>query len=88
MYNKRTWLNKPDSSSTGEVVAYDGIYKNALGECTKLCFLSVGDCYSKARLHKNDEDTYQDFIDKMKLLRDDINEFIEYLEKNHMADEI
>ncbi len=38
MYSKRTWLNKPDSPSTGNVVAFDGevkseILKEVISEC-------------------------------------------------------
>lgn len=81
MYNKRTWLNKEDSPSTGNVVAYDGYYEHD-GKKYRNLFLSVSDCYNAARLHKTEDDTVDDFILKMKTLRDNIDEFIEYLEKN------
>lgn len=78
MYNKRTWLNKDNSPSTGSVVAFDGevTWK---GEKINNTFLSISDCAVSARLHKNDDDTNEDFIDKMKTLRNDIDEFIKYL---------
>lgn len=81
MYCKRTWLNKQNSPSTGNVVAYDGFYERDDKEYRNL-FLSVSDCYNSARLHKTEDDTVDDFIDKMKLLRDNINDFIDYLEQN------
>jgi hypothetical protein len=79
MYNKRIWLNKEDSPSTGNAVAFDGevIWK---GEKIRSTFLSVSDCNVSARLHKTDEDTIGDFIDKMKLLKSEIELFITYLE--------
>lgn len=79
MYNRRTWLNKPDSPSTGSVVAFEGdvLWK---GKKIQSAFLSVSDCNVSARLHKTDEDTLEDFIDKMKLLRSEIDLFINYLE--------
>lgn len=79
MYNKRTWLNKPNSPSTGNVVAFDGEVKSE-NEKYRSTFLSVSDCYNSARLHKADYDSKEDFIDKMKLLRDEIDSFIDYLE--------
>lgn len=81
MYKKQVWLNKESSPSTGNVVAYDGVstYK---GEIYRNTFLSVSDCYTSARLHKTDDDSIDDFIDKMRLLRDSIDDFITYLEKS------
>jgi len=80
MYNRRTWLNKEDSPSIGNVVAFEGevLWK---GEKIKSAFLSVSDCNVSARLHKTDEDTIEDFIDKMKLLKNEIELFINYLEQ-------
>lgn len=79
MYNRRTWLNKDDSPSTGSVVAFEVevLWK---GEKIESAFLSISDCNNSARLHKTDEDTLEDFTDKMKLLRDEIDLFINYLE--------
>lgn len=80
-YNKRTWLNKESSPSTGNVVAFDGL-TTWKGEKIRNTFLSVSDCYSTIRLHPTDDENIDDFIDKMKLLRDDIDSFISYLENN------
>lgn len=72
-YNKRTWLNKEESPSTGSVVAFDGevTWKD---EKYRSVFLSVSDCSVSARLHKSD------FINKMKLLKNEIGLFIDHLE--------
>ncbi len=78
-YNRRTWLNKKGSPSTGNVVAFDGEVMWH-GEKYRSMFLSISDCAVSVRLHKTDDDTVEDFIDKMKLLRDEIDCFIEYLE--------
>ncbi len=79
-YNKRTWLNRQDSPSTGNVVAYDGYYYCKYdNEVKRRMFLSVSDCNNSIRLHKTDDDTVEDFIKKMELLRDNISEFIEHL---------
>ena len=79
MYNRRTWLNKDNSPSTGNVVAFEG---EVLWKMEKIssAFLSISDCNVSARLHKTDEDTMQDFIDKMKILKNEIDLFIKHLE--------
>lgn len=79
MYNKRTWLNKPNSPSTGNVVAFDGELKSK-DEKYRSTFLSISDCFNSAKLHKADYDSMEDFIYKMKTLRNVIDSFIEYLE--------
>ncbi len=79
MYNKRTWLNKPDSPSTGNVVAFDGVTAWK-GVNIRDTFLSISDCNNSIRLHKIDDDSTEDFINKMKLLNDEIGLFIDYLE--------
>jgi len=82
-YNRRTWLNPESCDSTGSVVAYDGEVTD-LDTDRKFVqrFLEVSDCRNKVRLHQTSDDTPQDFIAKMKLLRDEIQLFIKHLESN------
>ncbi len=82
MYNKRVWLNKNNSASIGNVVAFDGevLWKK---EKIRSIFLSISDCNVSVRIHKDDNDTIDDFIDKIKLLKDEIELFINHLEKNN-----
>ena len=80
-YNKRVFLNKEDSPSTGNVVAFDGVV-DWKGEKIRSMFLSISDCAVSVRLHKTDDDTPADFVDKMVLLRDTIDSFIEHLNSN------
>jgi len=81
MYSKRTWLNPIKSDSSSSVVAFDGkvIYKDELVDDR---FLEIADCRNKIRLHQTSDDTKEDFIDKMKLLKNEIELFIEHLETN------
>jgi hypothetical protein len=81
IYSKRVWLNKNDSPSTGSVVAFHGPTVYHKKEEIVL-FLEVADCHNKARLHCAPTDTVIEFIDKMKLLRDSVNDFIIHLEQN------
>lgn len=80
-YNKRTWLNRDTSPSTGNVVCFDG-NTTWHGENIRNTFLQVSDCNWSVRLHKTEDDTIEDFIEKMKLLRNELDEFILHLEEN------
>ncbi len=81
MYNKRTWLNAESCDSTGSVVAYDGKVTDldTNNQYTQR-FLEIADCHHKIRLHKTSDDTDKDFLDKMRLLKSEIDQFINYLE--------
>ena len=81
MYNRRTWLNSQKSDNTGSVVAFDGkvTYDNQLVNST---FLEISDCRSKIRLHLTTDDSKSEFIDKLKLLKNEIELFINHLENN------
>ena len=83
MYNKRTWLNKEVSSSTGNVVAFDS-NEEYEGKPFRNIFLSVSDCHNSVRLHKKDDESISDFIDKMRLLNLEISNFIIHLENTQM----
>ena len=78
-YNKRTWLNKDNSPSLGSVVAFDGEvqYSDATERTT---FLALSDCSKTIKIIRNTENI-EDFIDKMKLLKNEIELFINHLEK-------
>lgn len=43
-------------------------------------FLEVTDCHGSIRLHKCKDYSIEDFVEKMKLLRNEIDKFIEHLE--------
>lgn len=79
-YNERTWLNDFDSSSTGSIVTYDGDYQKEGHEIGKHSYLEIADCQGKISLHNTVGDADSVFIDKMKLLRKEIDLFIKHLE--------
>jgi hypothetical protein len=81
MYNKRTWLNSDKSDSTSSVVVFDGKVTDldTKKEYTQR-FLEIADCRNKVRLHQTSDDTKLEFIDKMKLLKKELDSFIKYLE--------
>lgn len=79
LYCKRIWLNREDSPSTGNVVCFDGdtTYK---GNAARNIFVSISDCYNSARLHMTEDDSIEDFVGKVTLLRDELTCFIKHLE--------
>ena len=77
-YNKRQWLNSEDSSSTGNIVCFDGDTTHN-GNVARNIFVSISDCYNSARLHMTEDDSVEDFIKKITLLRDELTNFINHL---------
>jgi hypothetical protein len=79
VYNKRTWLNKNNSPSLGSIVAFDGevVYSDVTERTT---FLAISDCSKTIKIIKNTE-SIEDYIEKLKLLKTEIELFILHLEK-------
>jgi len=78
-YNRRTWLNPENKDATSFVVAFDGIVTNFKGKDYPSTFLKISDCTNTISLHKTCDDTDKDFIDKMDLLKWEIELFSKYL---------
>ena len=80
-YSNRVWLNPHGHSSTGSVVAFHGeaSWINSDGKPSVITVLEIADCHGKMRLHKTDNDTTEQFIEKMEALRNVIDEFIAHL---------
>lgn len=77
-YNKRLWLNSEDSPSTGNIVCFDGDTTHN-GNVVRNIFVSISDCYNSARLHMTEDDSVEDFVEKITLLRDELTNFINHL---------
>ena len=82
IFAMRKWLNRKGSHSSGSVFAYYGPSPWDNGSDWQY-LLEVADCHGKIRLHKTDADSPKDFIKKLKRLRDVIDCFISFLERNH-----
>lgn len=82
MYNKRTWLNPETSDATSSVVAYDGKVTDLdTGKKFPERFLEIADCRHKVRIHLTSDDSDSDFLNKMIILKNEIQRFINYLNK-------
>jgi|LakMenEpi03Aug12_release.lakeMendotaPanAssembly.Ray.scaffolds.fasta_scaffold879730_2 hypothetical protein len=80
-YNKRVWLNPEDSHFTGSVVFHDGVVSNQGRPAERYTFMEVASCHAKVRIHTDLNFTLNEYIDKLKLMRDEIDKFIEHLER-------
>lgn len=80
-YKKSVWLNGNESPSLGNVVAFDGECMDD-GKPYRNTFLAISDCWTTIRLHMIEGETIEDFINKLKLLRDTTDNFINHLENN------
>ena len=79
MYNKRTWLNKENSPSLGSVTAFDGEVKYSNG-AERTTFLAITDCSKTIKIIRNTE-SMEDYVNKLELLKTEIELFIKQLKK-------
>lgn len=79
-YNKRIFLNGINSHYTGSLVCHDGIVSNRGKPPARYTFIEVSDCHGKVRIHTDDNLQLEDYINKLKLLQTEINNFITHLE--------
>ena len=77
-YNKRAWLNDNDIDSTSSIVCFDGMVTYE-GKPEESMFVEIADCRGKIRLHKNTDETIEDFIFKLTYLNTNLTEFIKHL---------
>lgn len=78
-YKQSIELNNKHSPSTGSCTAFYG-KSPWKGFKSPYMFFELSDCSSKVRLHNSQIDNKKEFIKKMKLLRNELNSFIDFLE--------
>ena len=79
VYKKQVWLNRKGSSSTGSVVAFDGIEKDWEGDSFRNTFIQINDCSRSITLHKTENDSILQFVQKLDKLECIIRDFKEHL---------
>lgn len=85
-YVKKVWLNPKNSASTGSICVFDGPYKYKSDmEEVRDSFIEIKDCNNGIRLHKTFEDTEQDFINKVELLKSVLDAFLTHLKEVKLA---
>ena len=78
VYCTRKWLNNENSPSTGSVVCFDGESTIVTGNKFQQTFIEIRDCHNSVRLHKTQDDSIEDFKNKLVLLREEIDKFIKH----------
>ena len=81
-YNRRTWLNRKSSPSTGSCVAFYGPSRFEGDEGKNMALFEVADCHSKVRLHRSYGDSLEEFIAKIRTLAREADKFADFLESN------
>lgn len=79
-YTERQWLNKPGSHSTGSIAVFDGPHSWGERKDVWTSWIEVKDCYGGIRLHMAYDDSRDDFIDKVKTMRDVLDRFLTHLQ--------
>ena len=85
-YNSRTWLNPEGSSSSGSIVCFSGLGNFSYsGEKNRaeVNYVEIADCQDKVTLHKSKYDTDETFIKKIKLIKEELDKFITFLESKN-----
>lgn len=81
-YCKKEFLTDSPEPSTSTVVSFCGDVKWSKNvEVGNVSFLEISNCHERARLHRTYEMSEQEWINQIKRLRDHINEYLEFLEK-------
>lgn len=81
-YVRRAWLNDETSASTGSVCAFDG-QAHWTKDIKRTSFLELTDCHCKIRLYLAENDTHEQFLNKMIKLRDFVDDFINHLKQEN-----
>lgn len=80
MYSERTWLNDKESSSTSSIVSFDGDVEYS-DKTYRDTFVKIYDCKGSITIHKKDSESMECFVNKLKLLKTELESFIKHLEK-------
>lgn len=78
-YATKKWLNSEKDPSTGAICCYAG--PAPWQPKRKTLYLEVSDCHNSVRLHKNEIQTKKDFINKLVSLKEEIDNFINFLKE-------
>lgn len=82
-FKKTVYLCSETSPSTSTVTVFDGVvgHKDKTSHTT---FIEVASCLAKAKMFKYDNDSWEDFVSKLRNLADVANEFADYCEEKYL----
>lgn len=81
-YCKRVWLNQDDSPSTGSIVCYAGDLEWDDG-WNPSYFVEVSDCHNKIRIHQSCQDTLEEYITKVRAMRDALTDYLNEIDSQN-----
>lgn len=80
-YNRRVFINSIDSHYTGSIVLFDGHQVINQGKLlNRYSFMEIASCHSKVRIHRDDNLPIEDYINKLKTISENINNYVRHLE--------
>ncbi len=81
-YCKKEFLTDSPEPSTSTVVSFSGEVQYRNDENPELVsFLEISSCNSKIRLHRKNEQTFQEWVAELCRLRDHINDYLNFFEE-------
>lgn len=81
-YCKKEFLTDSPEPSTSTVVSFSGDIQYGCSETPELVsFLEISSCNSKIRLHRKHEQTFQEWVEELRRLRDHINDYLNFFEE-------
>ena len=81
-YCKKEFLTDSPEPSTSTVVSFYGDIKWSKDESGgNVSFLEISSCNSKIRLHRKNEQTFQEWVAELCRLRDHINDYLNFFEE-------
>lgn len=78
-YNSRIFLNPETSIGDSTMRCFDGKYIDVDGKEQETTYVTISDCYSKIKIHPIIGEDKNNFIKKIKLMRDELDIFYLYL---------
>ena len=81
---KHTAMLNGNTPSTGSITVYDGqIIEEDKKDPWEHQFIEVTDCHNKIRLHRASYDTQEDWLEKVTMLKQTIDDYYEHLRSKH-----
>ena len=79
---KKEFLTDAPKPSTSTVVSFSGEVQYRNDEKPELVsFLEISSCNSKIRLHRKNEQTFQEWVEELIRLRDHIDDYLNFFEE-------
>lgn len=72
------------SDLTGSIVCFDGSVMDFEGKEYPETFVEIADCHRKVRIHKTSDSANEEFLFKLRNLRNEITKFITHLENKEI----